>query len=191
MKRLINFINANVSGKIILFLFILNNAVYLFMWAVTIPKTMEFSKGMKLLDMMPMGYDFNYVRGLFAKLGEIGLGTYLTNQIPADMIYPLFYGLTYCFLMVYILNKLKKLNSPYTYLCLLPLITSVADYFENFGIIIMLSNYPELTEIAVKTTSSFSVLKSISASLFIASLLILLITLGMKTKRTSVRTKSQ
>ena len=31
---------------------------------VTIPKTMEFSNGMKLLDMIPTGYDWNYVNEL-------------------------------------------------------------------------------------------------------------------------------
>jgi hypothetical protein len=89
MNLLTKFIEKNISGIKVLGLFILTNAVYVFMLTVTIPKTMEFSNGMKLLDMMPTGYDFNYVNELFSSLGENGRETYLTSQIPVDMIYPL------------------------------------------------------------------------------------------------------
>ena len=110
MKRLIKFINSNISGKKVLGLFILTNVVYVFMLFVTIPKTMGFSNGMKLLDMMPTGYDLNYVSELFNALGKIGRETYLTNQIPVDMIYPLLFGLTYSLLLAYSLKKLNKLK---------------------------------------------------------------------------------
>ena len=180
MKRLTKFINGNISGKKVLGLFILTNAVYLYMLTVTIPKTMGFSDGMKLLDMIPTGYDLNYVSELFNSLGEIGRETYLTNQIPVDMIYPLLFGLTYCLLLAYFLKKLNKLNTPFTYLCIIPIIAGIADYLENFGIIAMLKSYPELTEITVKITNSFSVLKSISTSVFFIVLIIVLILLGFK-----------
>ncbi len=180
MKRLTKFIESNISGKKILGLFILTNSVYVFMLTVTIPKTMEFSNGMKLLDMMPMGYDLNYVSELFNSLGEIGREVYLTNQIPVDMVYPLLFGLTYCLLLAYFLKKLNKLNTSFIYLCLIPIIAGIADYLENFGIIAMLKNYPELTEVAVKTTSSFSLIKSISTSVFFIVLIVMLIILGIK-----------
>jgi hypothetical protein len=180
MKRLIKFIEKNISGKKVLGLFILTNLVYIFMLTVTIPKTMEFSNGMKLLDMMPTGYDLNYVSALFTSLGENGRLTYLSNQIPVDMIYPLLFGISYCLLLGYFLKKMNKLNSQYRYLCLLPIIAGIADYLENIGIIVMLKNYPELTEVAVKTTSFFSLIKSISTSAFFIILIIMLITLAIK-----------
>jgi hypothetical protein len=183
MNRLTKLINRNISGKKILGLFILTNAVYVFMLTVTIPKTMGFSNGMRLLDMMPTGYDLNYVSELFNSLGEIGRGIYLTHQIPVDMIYPLLFGLTYCLLLAYFLKKLNKLNVPYTYLCLLPLIAGIADYLENFGIITMLNVYPELPEITVKISSSFSIIKSISTSIFFIALIIALLMLGIKTMK--------
>ena len=181
MKRLTKFIHGNISGKKVLGLFILTNSVYVFMLTVTIPKTMGFSNGMKLLDMMPQGYDLNYVSELFKSLGENGRETYLTNQIPVDMIYPLLFGLSYGLLLAYFLKKLKKLNTQYIYLCLIPIIAGIADYLENFGIIAMLKSYPELLEIAVKTTSSFSLVKSISTSVLFIVLIIILIILGFKT----------
>ncbi|MFD1616242.1 hypothetical protein [Gelatiniphilus marinus] len=180
MKRLTKFIEKNSSGKKVLGLFILTNAVYTFMLTVTIPKTMEFSNGMKLLDMMPTGYDLDYVSELFSFLGENGRLTYLTNQIPVDMIYPLLFGLSYCLLLGYLLKKMNKLNSQYIYLCLIPIIAGIADYLENIGIIAMLKNYPELTAVAVKTTSFFSLIKSISTSVFFIVLIVMLIILGIK-----------
>jgi len=183
MKRLTKFINGNISGKKVLGLFILTNAVYVFMLTVTIPKTMGFSNGTKLLDMMPTGYDLNYVTKLFSTLGENGRETYLRNQIPVDMIYPLLFGLTYCLLLAYFLNKLNKLNSRYTYLCLIPIIAGIADYLENLGIIIMLKSYPELKETTVDVTNTFSVIKSISTSIFFITLIVILIILGIKALR--------
>jgi len=181
MKQLTKFIERNISGKKVLGLFIVTNVVYIFMLTVTIPRTMNHSNGLKLLDMMPTGYDLNYVSELFKSLGEVGRGTYLTNQIPVDMIYPLLFGLSYCLLLAYFLKKLKKLNAPYIYLCLLPIIAGIADYMENFGIITMLKSYPDLTPGMVSTTSLFSVIKSISTTVFFITLIIMLILLGIRT----------
>lgn len=180
MNRLTKFISKHNSGKKVLGLFILTNVVYVFMLTVTIPKTMEFSNGMRLLDMMPMGYDLAYVSELLNSLGEIGRDTYLTNQLPVDLFYPFLFGLTYCLILAYFLKKLDKLNRPFSYLCPLPVIAGVADYFENFGIITMLTSYPELNELTVKTTSSFSLIKSISTSAFFIVLIVILIILGIK-----------
>ena len=191
MNVMRKFIEKNISGKKIFGLFILTNVVYLFMLTVTIPKTMEFSNGMKLLDMMPTGYDWNYVNELFKTLGENGRNTYLTTQIPVDMIYPLLFGLSYSLIFAYFLKKLEKLNSSFIYLCLLPIIGGFADYIENFGIIIMLNNYPELTEITVYVTNAFSVLKSTSTSIYFIALIVILIILGIKfvkINRTGVNT---
>ncbi|WOD43553.1 hypothetical protein [Hwangdonia lutea] len=93
MRRLKSTIEKNISGKKVLALFILTNLVYVFMLWVTIPKTMVYSNGMKLLDMMPTGYNFNYANELLSTLGDIGRNTYLTSQLPVDMIYPLLQGL--------------------------------------------------------------------------------------------------
>lgn len=191
MKRLTKFLEKNISGKKVIGLFILTNVVYFFMLTVTIPRTMGFSNGMDLLDMIPTGYDLNYVSELFSSLGENGRKAYLTSQIPVDMVYPLLFALTYCLLLAYFLKKINKLIAPFTYLCLLPIIAGIADYLENFGIITMLKSYPDLTEIAVDTTNTFSLIKSISTSVFFIILIIVLIILGFKAinrKNTSANT---
>ena len=180
MNRIAKILEKNISGKKVLSLFILTNVIYLFMLMVTIPKTMGFSNGMKLLDMLPTGYNQDYVNELFRTLGENGRDIYLTNQLPVDMIYPLLFGLTYSLLLAYFLKKLNKLKHPFTYLCLLPIIAGIADYLENFGIITMLNSYPDLTETTVNATNTFSVIKSVSTSMFFIALIVVLIILGIK-----------
>ncbi len=155
---------------------------------VTIPRTMEYSNGMKLLDMLPTGYNHDYVNELFVTLGENGRETYLTNQIPLDMVYPFIFGLTYCLILAYFLKKINKLRTPYTYLCLLPIIAGTADYLENIGIITMLKSFPDLSQTFTKATNIFTLLKSGSTTIFFLVLIIILISLGFKTligKKTS------
>lgn len=180
MNRLTQFIGRNISGKKVFSLFIITNVVYVLMLLVTIPKTMAFANGIKLLDIMPLGYDYNYVNELFNALGEIGRKTYLTSQIPVDMFYPFLFGFSYCLVLGYFLKKLNKLKAPYLYLCLLPIIAGVFDYLENFGIIVMLNSYSNLTPLLVSTTSVFTIIKSISTTLFFITLTILLLSLGFK-----------
>ena len=130
MKNLKNIIDKNLNGKKVFLLFILTNIVYAFMLLVTIPKVMSFSNGLKLLDMMPAGYDLEYINSLFNALGEGGRELYLYNQIPVDMIYPFLFGISNCLLLAYFLKKINKLDTSLFYLCLLPLVAGIADYFE-------------------------------------------------------------
>ena len=51
------FLLKNSRGKKVLFLFVLTNIVYTAMLMVTIPKVIGHTDGLRLLDMMPMGYD--------------------------------------------------------------------------------------------------------------------------------------
>ena len=170
----------NLSGKRVLLLFIVTNLVYAFMLVITIPKTMTFSDGMKLFDMMPFGYNSEYVNTLLDTLGERGREAYLYNQIPVDMIYPFLYGISYCLLIAYFLKKIDKLNSGLFYLCLLPLIGGLADYLENFGIITMLNGYPNISSTQSMLTNAFTIVKSATTTVYFLALIIILILLGIR-----------
>lgn len=187
MKRLVEFLKQRLAGKNVLGLFILTNVVYLVMLMITIPKTMGYSNDMKLLDMMPTGYDFEYVNKLFTALGIEGRDVYLTVQLPVDMFYPLLFGISYTLILAYFLNKLKKLSSPYLFLCLLPILAGVSDYLENIGIITMLNNFPDISRTSVGITNMFTLIKSISTSVYFLVLIIVLIVFGinaLKNKQT-------
>lgn len=180
MKRIKGVINKYSSGGRVLLLFILTNLVYAIMLVITIPKTMTFSNGIKLLDMMPGGYNSEYINTLLETLGENGRKVYLYNQIPVDMIYPFLFAISYCLLMAYFLKKMNKLGSPFFYLCFLPVIAGIADYLENLGIISMLINFPSLSRNLMIATNVFSMTKSITTSIFFVALIMILLILGLK-----------
>jgi len=190
MRGIRRIIHGNLSGKKVLLLFVLANLVYAIMLTVTIPKTMTFSNGLKLLDMMPLGYDLEYINTLFETLGDNGRQVYLTNQLPIDMIYPFLFGVSYCLLIGYFLKKLDKLDSVYFYLCFLPLIAGLADYAENFGIITMLINFPDSSLTSARVTNVFSVIKSMTTTVFFIVLIITLLMFGIKTLKETRKTNT-
>ncbi|MFD0796289.1 hypothetical protein ACFQZJ_02365 [Maribacter chungangensis] len=183
MKTFEKIIRNHLQGRKVLLLFIVANIVYVLMLTVTIPNVMEHTEGMKLLDMMPMGYDSEYVNTLFSTLGQTGRNTYLYLQIPIDMVYPLLFGISFSLLLAYFLNKLKKLKTPFLYLCLLPILAATADYAENIGIITLLNHYPEISKNTIMITNSFCLLKSSFTTLSFVVLIFILLTLGIKSFR--------
>lgn len=183
MKTVQNIILRNIQGKKVLLLFLLTNIVYAAMLLITIPGVMDFADGRNLLDMMPMGYDLEYVDSLFQALGSEGRNAYLYTQIPLDMLYPFLFGISYCLVLAYFLNKLNKLKSPFVYLCLLPLIAGIADYFENFGILALLRGYPEIVQSTVSITSSFTLVKSIGTTVYFIILIGFLVLLLIKASK--------
>lgn len=168
----------NMEGKKVLFLFVVTNLVYVFMLTVTIPKVMLHAGGLKIFDMMPMGYDQQYALTLLEKLGAEGRRVYLYNQIPVDLIYPFLFGITYCLLLAYLLNKLNRLKAEGFYLCVLPLFAGLFDYLENFSIINMLVSYPQLSDKAIHTATFFTVFKSLFSTISFAVLIVMLVFYG-------------
>ena len=138
---------------------------------------MNYAGGMKLLDMMPTGYNAGYVNSLLNALGSEGRNAYLFQQIPIDLIYPFLFGITYCLLYAFIIKKLNKLNSFLFYFCFIPILAGLFDYLENIGIITLLKGYPEKITTMSRITSSFSVLKSTLSIIYFVILIIALLAL--------------
>jgi len=192
MNQARKIVSKHLSGRKVLVLFVLTNMVYLLMIFMTIPKVMAFSGDLKLLDMMPLGYDLDYVNALFSALGEKGRDTYLYSQIPVDMIYPFLFGLTYSLIFAYFLDKLGKLDSVFIYAGLLPLMAGTADYLENMGIVLMLANFPDVSKGLAGITNVFSMVKSAATTVYFILLILLMLWLGIKTLgelRRGVRSK--
>jgi hypothetical protein len=170
-----NLILKNLQGSKVLVLFIVTSAVYVFMLMVTIPGVLAYSNGMKILDMMPSGFTPEYVMELLETLGEEGREFYLFRQIPMDMIYPLLFGITYCLLIGFFLKVLQKSNTKLIYLSIFPLVAGFFDYCENIGIIMLLKNWPDFSEILAQTTNIFALIKSAASTITFSLLIILLI----------------
>ncbi len=168
------------NGRTVLIFFVLSSILYFFMLTFTIPKVSAFANGMKILDMMPEGYDINYVNTLFAGLGENGRDAYLYNQIPLDLIFPALFGIGYCLLFAFLLKKLNQIKSPFFYFSFLPLIAGISDYLENIGIMTMLNQYPNYSDETVTITSTFSFLKSSTTTIYFIALIFVLIAFGVQ-----------
>jgi hypothetical protein len=80
-------------------------------------------------------------------------------------------------LIAYLLNRLKSLKAEYFYLCLLPVVAGMFDYFENLAIVNLLVSYPDFSDAAVHIAAFFTVMKSllttISFSVLIVAILLL------------------
>ena len=101
MFKIYELLNKYSSGKNVLILFMFTQVVYGIMLGFSIPNVMQYSSGMKILDLIPTGYSPEYVQKLFKTLGEAGRGVYLYQQIPLDMIYPGLFAVSYTLLLVF------------------------------------------------------------------------------------------
>ncbi|MGM0582695.1 MAG: hypothetical protein ACQETL_18605 [Bacteroidota bacterium] len=192
MNNIKRLIDNHSSGRKVLWFFILSNLIYFTMLLVTIPKTMDYSNGMNLLDMMPLGYDSSYILSLFENLGKEGRHIYLFYQLPLDLFYPFLYTISFVLMIAYFLKKLNKFNSALFYLYMLPIIAGITDYLENIGIISMLNSYPQVSETLMASTNIFTIIKSITVTLTFLIIIIQLMALGIKTikqRRTSASNK--
>lgn len=153
--------------------FIISSSLYFLMLLVTIPHLHQITNGIKILDMMPTGYNFDYVKQLMVALGDNGRHYYLFRQLPIDLVFPFFFATSNCLIMSWLLNKLEKLNSNWFYVCYLPLVAGFFDYAENFAVISILRNYPEITADLVKVSNLFSVIKSWTTTVALTVLLVI------------------
>lgn len=168
------------NGKTVLIFFVLSTLVYFLMMTFTIPNLAGIANGMKILDLMPEGYDKQYVDSLFTALGENGRHAYLYYQIPLDLIFPLLYGVGFCLLFAFFLRKINQLTSPFFYFSFLPLIAAISDFIENIGIITMLTQFPNYSEETVTITSTISFLKSSTTTIYFIALIFLLVAFGVQ-----------
>ncbi|WP_276381728.1 hypothetical protein [Flavobacterium sp. H4147] len=168
-------IKKNADRKKVIILFVLTNIIYSIMLFITIPKVMQYTNGSKLLDMMPFGYNSEYVNSLLSIMGTKGRSVYLYQQIPLDMIYPLLFAITYSILFTYILRKLNKQESYWFPISYLPIFAGIFDYCENLGIITLLNTYPHNSVLISQITSICTILKSWITTIFFIALLISLV----------------
>lgn len=154
------------TGKPILVLFVLTQAVYLVMLGYTIPQVTEYTDNMEIFDLRPQGYSAEYAKELLNTLGEDGRRIYLTRQIPMDLIYPGLFLVTYTLLLSYIFKRGFSEGSFMQQLIFVPILGGIFDYLENVGIVLMLTMYPDFSSTVARVSSIFSVSKSLFTTLF-------------------------
>ncbi len=184
MGKLVAFIQRVATGKAVLGFFVPTITVYCLMILYTIPQVEQHSSGMKLFDLSPFGYSFEYALKLLGALGVNGRDNYLYSQLPTDFVYPGLFAVFCCLLLSWLFTKSLKVSSRMFYLCFVPVIAGLFDYIENVCIIDMLRSYPNVTESLVAFASVITILKS-TFTMVVFVLLIVGVILFRKTKRTT------
>ncbi|MEP4195122.1 MAG: hypothetical protein ABJL99_05720 [Aliishimia sp.] len=146
-------------------------ALYTLMITITLAY-IETASGMIAFDMRPLGYTPDEAAQLLEALGAPGRRYYLTRQIPIDLAYPAMLAMT----LVCTLSWLGAVG-PNTKFVTAGIVVSIGaamfDYVENFGIVAMISTWPNLPHPLVTATSTASVLKSFLTVAAVLSLLCL------------------
>lgn len=157
---------ARVTGFRTVALLVLSNTVFAIMLLITLPALESFSQGLKIFDVMPTGYDHEYASKLLEALGGPGRDYYLSVQLPLDLLYPLLYALANSFLFLYLIKKMELASKWFSIIYVLPLVAACFDYMENGCIAWMLLQAEILEPWHVSMSSLFTLLKSVSTTLY-------------------------
>jgi hypothetical protein len=109
------------------------------------------SQGLRILDMR-FSYGPKEANHLFEALGAEGRRAYIVLHLVPDMLFPITYALTFACTSAWFLVRLLPVDHPMQWLSLTPLISGVADIFENLSLVLANSLYPSqidwLTQVA-------------------------------------------
>ncbi len=170
------------TGRLVLLLFIATMTVYSVIIFYSIPVVTAQAPGLKIFDMSPTGYSFDYAKELLESIGPVGREFYLTRQLPIDFIYPGLFSVTYTLMLIWLFGKRFDRESRIFWLALIPALAGTFDYLENIGIILMLKSFPNIIPSVVQVSSLFSIVKSIMTTVFYILLLFGLLMLAIRKK---------
>ncbi|OEH92459.1 hypothetical protein [Bacillus solimangrovi] len=155
----------------VIVLLVASNVIYFIMIRVTIPNVSNMAEGMKVFDLMPLGYDVDYAMKLLEALGEEGRNIYLLQQIPLDLVYPGLLGLSGAFLIARMTRNHNKMSLA----LFIPLIAATFDYLENMLVAYMLVRYPDVNALTIKSSSFFTMGKSLITTIFFLFVILYLV----------------
>lgn len=118
-------------------------------------------------------YNQDLVNKSFSDLGEEGRNVNLFLLKSVDMIFPLNYGVFLFFVIVWLSGSIP--NRFIKFSGMASLIAAFLDYFENFGLIKLLNDFPEITAEQVNRVSTLTSMKwfFILVSIFTISFLVI------------------
>ena len=177
----------SASGRNVFIFLIPSLAVYLLMLLHTIPGVESYAPEMKIFDLSPSGYSYDYAINLLSTLGNDGREEYLNTQLPLDFIYPALFSISSFLLLAWLFSKRNDKGSRIFYFCFVPIIAGIFDYLENIQIVLMILNYPDITRAQVILSSAFTIAKSGLTSLFFLILFFAIIRLWVGSKSTKAQ----
>lgn len=145
---------------------------FIMFWSLA--KLSVMADGLVMFDLRPLGYSYADAQAIVSNLGEEGRHFYLTTQFWLDCVYPAVNAFA-------ILSLISKLTNHYNLrslfkalLLLVPLVTMLLDYCENYFIGQMLYNHDNLSPILVAQASLTSLIKSMFSTLSSLIMMVLL-----------------
>jgi hypothetical protein len=105
------------------------------------PTIEDHSGGMRILDMR-LSYGLQEANQLFEALGTEGRRAYIMLHLMPDMLFPISYSMAFACISAWFLVRLLPLGHPLQWLSLTPLISGVADIFENLSLVVATASYP-------------------------------------------------
>lgn len=154
------------TGKNVLIFLIPSLAVYFVMLFYTIPGVQSYAPDMKIFDLSPAGYSYDYSIKLLSLLGDEGRKKYLYTQLPLDFIYPALFSISSFLLLAWLFSKRYDKGSSIFYFCFVPVVAGIFDYLENIQIVLMILNYPEISRVQVALSSTATIAKSGLTTIF-------------------------
>lgn len=162
LRIILTFIQNKTSWSAILGLLVAAGLLMFIMNGTSLPFSTpaieEHSGGVPILDMQ-ISYTPEEVYHLFTVLGTAGRQAYRTLHLMPDTLFPISYALTFAFLASWFLVRLLPLDHPLQWLSLIPLISGMADIFENLSLVICSLMYPSRIDWLARVASLLTKIK--------------------------------
>jgi hypothetical protein len=146
LKKILTFIQEKTSwlailgllAASILLLFLINGTNLPF----SEPTIEKFSGGLPILDTRS-SFTPEDAYQLFTALGNEGRLAYRFFHLVPDTLFPISYALAFAFICAWFLVRLLPLDHTLQWLSLIPLISGLADIFENLSLVFASLTYPD------------------------------------------------
>lgn len=162
----------------------LGSLIFNFGWY---PQLLLLGDGQEILDNR-FGYDSAEVVTLFTAYGPEGRALYRTFLLAADFIYPLLFALMLGALLVWLMRVDGIQGARWRNAHLSPLALVVLDYIENAGVLLMLRQFPTVSDTVVTIVSTLTIVKMLGVTLlFVAIMLLTGRALALRLKRRQAR----
>ena len=146
LRKKIAYIQDNTSWSKILCLMTASILLMIVMNGTNLPfsgRTIEkLSGGIPILDMRS-SFTPDDAYELFTALGNEGRQAYRFFHLVPDTLFPIGYSLTFCFISAWFLVRLLSRDHYLQLLCLLPLVSGLADILENLSLVFASLAYPD------------------------------------------------
>jgi hypothetical protein len=145
LKKILTFIQEKTSWLAILSLLVASGLLLFLINGTNLPfsePTIEkFSDGLPILDTRS-SFTPEDAYQLFTALGNEGRSAYRFFHLVPDTLFPISYALAFAFISSWFLIRLLPLGHTLQWLSLIPLISGLADIFENLSLVFASLAYP-------------------------------------------------